>query len=101
MLIAKMEKTLNNLILVKNLVKIWLFNKGVYAEIKANAEIKKIMAVMGKNWLNFDDRNELMCDNFFIIFIIAPKFPKCFLEISYIIKIKLTISPKHLGNFGQ
>ena len=69
----------NYLILLQNLVKIEFFMKRVYSEMNAKVEIKKVGVIIGENWLNFDDKNELMCVNLCYHLYYCSKIPQVLL----------------------
>ena len=89
----------NYLILVQNLVKIELFKQGVYAEMKEKVEIKKVSVIIGENWLNFDDKYELICVNLCYHLYYCSKIPQVLL--GDIVNYKKTIIdiPEAFGEF--
>ena len=96
-----MKEVRNKLIFAICLNLIKAFEQRIYDEISENDEIIIIAAIIAGKLLNNGAKNYLYMLIYYIIFIIIPKFPKCFLEILVNINFFLLISPKHLGNFGQ
>ena len=96
-----MELKLNEIIYDKNV-------KGGKTLIKKRSYKREKIKVFGGITVLKREKSRYYCDKnsfillfFNIIFIIGQKFPKCFLEILVFINLKILISPKHLGNFGQ
>ena len=97
-----MKEKRNKLMFVNCLIVIKDFAKNLNNQISEKDANIRITEITGENSLNNVAKNYLYMLIFIIIFIIVPKFPKCFLEILVIfMNLLLLISPKHLGNFGQ
>ena len=96
-----MVKMMNKLIFEKHMIFMNCFGQNIYAEINENKGIVGITAVMGENWLYFSAKISvnMLIFLFFNIFIIVPKFPKCFLEILVLIIYFFTNIPEAFGEF--
>ena len=96
-----MDKMMNKLIFKKYMKLTKCFEQKIYAEIYENKGIIGITTVSGENWLNNSAKISvyILIFLFFIIFIIVPKFPKCFLEILVLIIYFFTNIPEAFGEF--